>query len=138
LLPSALVRAAEKIFQFIYTARYTVQYLRDQHVKLTIPTGLSSIEVQDNISLAEYFGIAADNDLSKAQNELLLMAHTGTSDGTSIVQYVPSTPETTILLGLYCLISRNLHQDMGIGELYRNHLSSLVSNRLQYARTRSC
>jgi hypothetical protein len=127
LLPLALVKAAEGIFQFMYTARYTVQYLRVQHEKLTALTGSSSIEVQDNIALAEYFGIEADNDLSKAQNELLLMAHTGSSDGTSIVQNISSTPETTVSFSLYCLITRNLHQDMGIQELYRNHLSSLVS-----------
>jgi hypothetical protein len=109
LLPLALVKAAEGIFQFMYTARYTVQYLRVQHEKLTAPTGSSLIEVQDNIALAEYFGIAADNDLSKAQNELLLMSHTGSSDGTSIVRNISSTPETTVSSGLYCLITRNLH-----------------------------
>jgi hypothetical protein len=127
LLPSALVKAAEKIFQFIYTARYTVGYLRDRHKRLTAPTGSSSIEVQDNMALAEYFGIAADNDLSKAQNELLLMASTGSSDGASIVRYISSTPETTVSFCVFSLIMRNLHRDMGVQELYRDHLSSLVS-----------
>jgi hypothetical protein len=126
LLPSALVKAAVKIFLFMYTARYTVQYLRDQHGKLDIPTGLSSIKLQDNASLAVYFGVAADNHLSNAQNGLLLIAHTGTSDGTSIVQCTSSTPETTILFGLWCLAVKNIHEDMQIEELYRNHLSSLV------------
>jgi hypothetical protein len=124
LLPTALVMAAEKIFQFIYTAYYTVQYLHSQHGK---SSGLSSIEVQDNASLAEHFGVAAGHDLSKAQNELLWMAHTGTADGTSVVRYTASTPETTIYFGLGWLIFRKLHLDMDIQELYQNHLSSLVS-----------
>jgi hypothetical protein len=124
LLPTALVMAAEKILQFVYTAHHTVQYLSSQH---RTRTNLSSIEVLDNASLAEYFGVAAGHDLSKAQNELLWMAHMGTADGTSVVRYTASTPETTIYLGLAYLINRKLHQDMDAPELYRNHLSSLVS-----------
>jgi hypothetical protein len=83
--------------------------------------------VRDNVSLAEYFGIAAGYDLSKAQTELSLMAHTGTIDRTSIVKYTSSTPETRIYIGLAHLIDGKLHQDMNIQELYRNYLSSMVS-----------
>ncbi|KAJ4305064.1 hypothetical protein N0V90_000594 [Kalmusia sp. IMI 367209] len=124
LLPLALVKAAQKIFQFIYTALYTVRYLREQNKNLTGPTS-SSIEVLDNLALAEYYGIAADNELSKAQNELLLMAYTGSSDGTSVVQYIASTPETTVAFCMLCLIVRKLHQDKALPDLYRSHLSTL-------------
>lgn len=130
LLPSALVKAAQRIFQFIYTARYTAQYLREQNKKIIAPSSTSSIGVFDNLALAEYYGIAAESELSKAQNELLLMAHTGASDGASVVQYISSTPETTTVFAIFCLMGKHLHQDKSLPELYRAHLSTLVSSTI--------
>lgn len=131
LLPSALVKAAEKVFQFIYTSLYAVRYLREQpEPSLSQLFGKSPLELKDNIALADWYGVAADVALSKAQNELLLMAHTGSIDGASVVSCMSSTPETTILYSLFCLMGRRLLQDFPIWELYRNHLSSLVSERL--------
>ncbi|OCK74776.1 hypothetical protein K432DRAFT_310030 [Lepidopterella palustris CBS 459.81] len=127
LLPSALVKAAEKVFQFVYTAPYTVRFLQDQG-KASLNTKLMGplpMELRDNTALAEHYGVAADNALSKAQDELLLMAHTGSTDSASIVLYVSSTPETTIMIGLGCLITRHIHREMDVRELYRSHLSTL-------------
>ncbi|CAI6341476.1 unnamed protein product [Periconia digitata] len=125
LLPAALVKAAERIFQFIYTALYTVRFLRQQKQGTAALTGGPSIQTQDNLALADHYGAAADNQLSKAQNELMLMAYTGSTDGTSVVHYITSTPETTILIGILHLLTRDVYGDSQIQDLYRSHLSSL-------------
>jgi len=128
LLLANMVKAAEKVFQYVYTSRYTVEFLHDQSKILLNPHQIfSPIVLRDNIALAEYYGIDADNCLSRAQDELLLMAHTGTSDGSSLVRYTASPPETTILFGIICLLERPLHQDTSVVDLYRAHLASLVS-----------
>ena len=68
-----------------------------------------------------------DPALSRAQNELLLMAHTGSGDSTSVVRYISSPTETTIIFGMYGLTVRHIYQDKSICELYKAHSLSLVS-----------
>jgi len=127
LLPSALVKAAEKTFKFIFTSLHAVRFLKDQISTAAPNLKTSPVELRDNIALAEYYAIAAKNALSKAQDELLLMAYTGSSDGASIVQYISIPPETTALYAIGCLVARPIVEELRIQELYRNHLSSLVS-----------
>ncbi|PVH95033.1 hypothetical protein DM02DRAFT_675778 [Periconia macrospinosa] len=129
LLPSALVKAAMKVFQFIYTGLYTVRYISDE--KKEASAWLSAIEVQDNFALADHYGVAADRQLSKAQDELLLMAHTGSPDGAKIIDYRPSPPEATVQMILLFLCMRKIHNDRSIEELYRNHLSTLRYNAIK-------
>jgi hypothetical protein len=133
LLPSALVRAAEKVFQFIYTSSHAVRYLQSQIVETNPDTKISSIQLQANINLVNHFGAAAERAFSNAQNELVLMARIGSTDGTSVVQYKSASPESTVLFAIMGLINRPLIGGYSVESLYRNHLSSLVSimSRLQ-------
>jgi hypothetical protein len=133
LLPSNLVKAAEKTFQFIYTSLYAVRYLQNQ-TSSVVPNMKNmktpSLQLRTNIELVDHFGIAAETALSNAQNELLLMVHTGSSDGTSIVQYISTPPETMALYAVIVLITRPLIGDLSVEALYRNHLFSLVSGKI--------
>jgi hypothetical protein len=128
LLPSNLVKAAEKTFQMIYTSLHAIRDLQTNNTSRTAKK--PSLQLHTNIELVDYFGIAAETMLSNAQNELLLMMQTGSSDGTSIVQYISTPPETMVLYALMVLISRELVGDLDVEALYRNHLSSLVSSVL--------
>lgn len=53
LLPSALVKASGKIFQFVYTALHTVRYLRAMNDEVSVPPDSMSSCLQNNIALAE-------------------------------------------------------------------------------------
>jgi hypothetical protein len=127
LLPKAMVKAAQRTLQLIYTAAHTVQYLHDRHLDAGGPLARSDLDVQENLALAEFYGTAVDDELSKAHDEFLVMAHTKSTDGTSVLKYLASTPETTLALCFAYLISKKIHQDSTQLDMYRSHLSSLVS-----------
>lgn len=58
----------------------------------------------------------------------MLMAHAGSVDGTSVVRYASTTLESAALLGMICLMCREWSQGKGIGDLYEDHLATLVSD----------
>jgi hypothetical protein len=127
LLPMPMVKAFEYILQTIYTARFGVETLHEYHQTPDI-AGFTTTEFETNAALVLRFAKLADTLLSKARNELLLMAHTG--DSHNSVLHIRSTPETSVLLVLFFLYSRPLLGGLTTKELYREHLSSMVSNTL--------
>jgi hypothetical protein len=76
LLPKAMVKAAQRTLQLIYTAAHTVQYLRDRDLDAGGSLTRSNLDVQENLAMAEFYGTAVDDELSKAHEEFLVMAHT--------------------------------------------------------------
>ena len=76
---------------------------------------------EDNVAVAEHYGFAAETALSRAYRSLLLMVHTGSTDGTCIVRYTTVCQETAILHGLAYLLENRVVSP------YRDYLSSLVS-----------
>jgi hypothetical protein len=78
---------------------------------------------------AEYFAKVAENALSNARDELMLMAHTGKNRNPLL--HIRITPESTILYALSCLVGRTFsapnHAPMSIANLYSEHLVHLVS-----------
>jgi hypothetical protein len=127
LLPVSLVKAAEKIFQLIYTAQYSLdeQY---RESKVMTASGLTTRVLEAQMALLQYLGFTASSALSEARHELLLMAHTG--DNSKSVQNLRSTPETTLLICILHLWSRALSNDLSVPALYREHLSSMVRTSL--------
>lgn len=126
LLPADLVKAAEKIFQLIYTSSYSIRFLYDRSKPSPTFKYMSPMEEpQEDIALIQYFGTAADRYMSSARDALLLMTQTGYSHGS--VLHVPTTPETTMLLCLLCLAEIDLRENLCVPKLYRDYLSSLVS-----------
>lgn len=128
LLPSALVKAAEKIFKFMYTAHCVVRFAFNQGRPDTSQLLISPNESYDNLVLADHYGIAASDILSKARNDLVLMAHTAPSDDIAVAMHLHLTLPTTVGMGLFLLAIRDVQPERGLLELYRTHLSSLVSH----------
>jgi hypothetical protein len=123
LLPVALVKSVEKIFQMVYTSQYSFETLRKANVD-----GLASTtELETQMALLQYLGSAASTALSEARHALLLQAHTG--DDQAAVINIRSTPETTLLGCFTHLSNRSLSNGMCALELYHDHLSSMVRGR---------
>lgn len=126
LLPSSLVKAAEKVFQFVYYSAYSLNSL---HESGDIPAGpgflTSSLDHRHDASGAEMFATIADTAMAKARDDLLLMTHTGDDMGSMI--HERSSPQLTVLLGLVTLMMRPLLWDMTVIQLYRGYLTALVS-----------
>ncbi|EUC47446.1 hypothetical protein COCMIDRAFT_34980 [Bipolaris oryzae ATCC 44560] len=121
---STLVKAAEKIFQFLYYSAYNFNV----HCELGFaPAGprllAASQEHVHDKSGAEIFATLADLAMSKARDDLLLMTHTG--DDAGAIFHFKASAQFTIDLGLSELMGRPLMWDMSILELYRDHLSAL-------------
>jgi hypothetical protein len=112
LLPRALVKTAEKMFQLIYVSSSSVEHMGFKNVK-------------DHTNLLQFFGSAAGTALSEARHALLLMAHTGENQAEAI--NIRSTPETTMLGCFLHLSSRPLLDNLCALNLYREQLSSMVS-----------
>ena len=126
LLPSALVKTAEKIFKFIYTAQCVVRFSftpshADASTLLPSPN-----EFHQNLVLADHYGLAATRLLATTEKELLLMAHTNSRETVAAPAHLHLTLPTTLALGLWLLADRDIKPEKGLLELYRNHLSSLV------------
>ena len=122
LLPVALVKAAEKIFQMIYTSQYSFRALHEANSNGAAPT--SELETQN--ALLQYLGSAASTALSETRHALLLQAHTGEDQSSAI--NIRSTAETTLLSCFTHLSEKSLFNDMCALELYHDHLSSMVRN----------
>jgi hypothetical protein len=130
LLPTALVKAAEKIFQYIYYTAHSVYTWQEKGTILTVPKNAPALLASyPNVTGAEYFAKVAENALSNARDELMLMAHTGKSRNPLL--HIRMTPESTIVYALSCLIGRTFpaprHTALSIANLYREHLVHLVS-----------
>jgi hypothetical protein len=120
LLPLALVKAAEKTFQMVYTAQYSFESLH----KASANEATLTTELETQMALLQYLGSAASTALSEARHALVLQAHTG-DDQTSAIN-IRSTPESTLLGCFIHLSERSLFKDMCALELYHDHLSSMV------------
>jgi hypothetical protein len=130
LLPTALVKAAEKIFQYIYYTAHSVYTWQEKGTILTAPRNAPALLASyPNVTGAEYFAKVAEHALSNARDELMLMAHTGKSR--SPLLHIRMTPESTIVYALSCLVDRTFsaprHTMMSIADLYRENLVHLVS-----------
>lgn len=126
LLPTALVKAAEKIFQYIYYSAYSIEMWHERGVVLAAPvTAPPLLGNRTDVSGAEYFAKIADIAMSNARDELMLMVRTGESRDP--VLHIRTTPESNVLVSLFFLISRPLLQELEIEKLYRQHLVRLVS-----------
>jgi hypothetical protein len=128
LLPTALVKAAEKIFQFVYYTAHSFQVWHDDRMIPIAPEGAPALLADlKTVTGSEYFAKVADIAMSNARDELMLLAHTGESRDP--VLHLRMTPETTVLATLILLGAhhdRPLLQDFGILELYREQLVRLV------------
>jgi hypothetical protein len=120
LLPVSLVKAAEKIFQTVYTSHYSVKSLHRHHTD----AAASVIELEIHTDLIDHFGSAANDALSEARRALLLMAHTG--DTQASVLDVHCTLESLMLSCFVALSDPALLNGLGALELYEKHLSSMV------------
>jgi hypothetical protein len=118
LLPQAMVKAFENTLQTVYTARYCIAAIQE-HVGT-----MSRTDSRNYLALIKRFADQADTSLSKARNELLLMAHA--SDTQNLVLHIRCTPETSILFVLCFLSLRPLLGGSPAHKLYREHLSSMV------------
>jgi hypothetical protein len=118
LLPQAMVKAFENTLQTIYTARFCIAAIQE-HVGT-----MSKADFRSYLALIKRFADSADTSLSKARNELLLMAHAG--DTQNSVLHIRCTPETSILLVFCTLCSRPLLGGLPAYKLYRECLSSMV------------
>jgi hypothetical protein len=124
-LPAALVKAAERFFQFLYTAPQVLQLLR------TIPKQPRSKKyVDESLALADHFGYGAEIALSHAQYDFLLMAHSGINDRPAIVFHSSISPQSVVVTCMGNLIDQKLSHDMKIVECYRTILSKLVCTLL--------
>ena len=118
LLPQAMVKAFESTLQTVYTAHFCIVEMQ-KHVGT-----MSGADFGSYLALLKHFADSANNSLSKARNELLLMAHAG--DTQNSVLHIRCTPETSVLVVLFVLFSRPLLGGSPTHKLYRNHLSSMV------------
>jgi hypothetical protein len=130
LLPTALVKAAEKIFQYIYYTAHSVYTWQEKGTILTAPKNAPALLASyPNVTGAEYFAKVAEHALSNARDELMLMAHTGKSRNPLL--HIRLTPESTILYALSCLVGRTFSASsrapLSIANLYNEHLVHLVS-----------
>ncbi|KAJ5020311.1 hypothetical protein PSV08DRAFT_223167 [Bipolaris maydis] len=123
-LRATLVKAAEKIFQFVYYSAYSFNVHCDSG---SAPAGprllVSSRQHYHDKSGAEMFATLADLAMSKARDDLLLMTQIG--DDARSVFHFKASPQFTIYLGLSGLIRRPIMWNMSILQLYRDHLSAL-------------
>ncbi|KAF3041593.1 hypothetical protein E8E12_009247 [Didymella heteroderae] len=124
LLPTALVRAAEKTFQFIYYSAYSMQRWYELGLVPLAPKNAPALLTNRTVvSGAEFVAKIADNVMSNARDELVLMAHTGESRDP--VLHIRTTPETNVLLLVMSLMARPLLPGLEVDDLYREHLVSL-------------
>lgn len=123
-LRATLVKAAKKIFQFVYYSAYSFNVHCDSG---SAPVGpqllVSSRGHYHDKSGAEMFATLADLAMSKARDDLLLMTQIG--DDTRSVFHFKASIQFTIYLGLSDLVRRPLMWNMSILELYRDYLSAL-------------
>lgn len=128
LLPTALVKAAEKTFQYIYYSAYSFEAWQERGIVPAAPSIASSwLGYRTDFTGAELFAKIADVALSNARDELMLMAHTGKSRHP--VLHIRLTPESNLLLSLLFLTSRRLLHGHDIMDLYQRDLVRLVSHR---------
>lgn len=126
LLPPLLVIAAEKVFQFIYYSAFSLHAVQKYGTPPQGPDLLrSSPEHQKDSSAADCFATLADIAMSKGRDDLLLMTHTDLEP--NAVMHMHSFSQMTLLFGLSCLTTKPSMWDMSAVQLYRAHLSSLVS-----------
>jgi hypothetical protein len=126
LLPTALVKAAEKIFQYIFYSADSLQVWKESGTCPRVPMDLPLLLADQAQSIGvEYFAKVANVALSEAQDELMLMAHTGESRDPML--HIRTTPESTVLLYLVALAGRPVLEGLGSLELYHKHLVRLVS-----------
>ncbi|KAF3050681.1 hypothetical protein E8E11_009871 [Didymella keratinophila] len=124
LLPTALVKAAEKTFQFIYYSAYSMQRWQDMGLVPLAPDDAPVLFFdRTDVTGAEYVAKIADIALSNARDELMLMAHTGMSRDP--VLHIRTTPETNVLFLMAFLMNRQLLPGLEVDDLYHEHLVSL-------------
>lgn len=123
LLPPALVKTAEKVFELVYTTTHVMCSVKndtatDRELWTFPPRPLEDIAFLDNPTRA------ASSAMSKASDALLLMAHTGRINNS--VVYTPCTPEGIVLYSTIILTMRDIVGQKSLVELYRNYHSKLV------------
>ncbi|KAF2627016.1 hypothetical protein BU25DRAFT_411124 [Macroventuria anomochaeta] len=124
LLPTALVKAAEKIFQYIYYSAYSIEEWHKRGLAPAAPSTLPPLLAdRTDVTGAEYFAKIADIAMSNARDELMLMTHTGESRDP--VLHIRTTPESNVLVSLFCLMTRPILEGLEIDKLYREHLVRL-------------
>ncbi|KAJ8106574.1 hypothetical protein OPT61_g9442 [Boeremia exigua] len=124
LLPTALVKAAEKVFQYIYYSAYSFDQWQKRGFVPSIPEDLPPLlPDQAKATGMEYFAKIADVALSNARDELMMMALTGKSRDS--VQQICIPPESSVLSLFVTLMGRPLIHGLRIEELYREHLVAL-------------
>lgn len=123
LLPSALVKAAEKFFQIPFTSPFSVKILcaglSYNHNTHMAASGIAK-EIETHITLIEHFGSRASTKISSARHALLLMGHIGTVCN-SVVS-IRSPPELTLLLCCIQLSKRPIDGDLCVQTSYQEHL----------------
>jgi hypothetical protein len=127
LLPTALVKAAERTFQYIYFSAHSLQTWHEGGIVPPVPDSVPML-LDDNTEITgvEYFAKAASNAMSEARDELMLLAHTGESRDP--VLHIRTTPESSVLCTLLFLLSRRLLHGLEVDELYQEDLVRLVSS----------
>jgi hypothetical protein len=128
-LPTDLVKAGERILQYIYVAPHTIRFIHKVHRQdsyKNISRHRLESQLEENLSLIDYYGNLTDVILSKAQNEFYLMIHAGLPDNLATVHYIPISPEGILLGCLLKLLFQDVHNSQSPVPLYRGVLSRLV------------
>lgn len=123
-LPPALVKTAEKVFELIYTTTHVMCFVKD-HLSTESELWASPSMILEAIECLDNPTKAASSAMSKASDALLLMAHTRRSHNT--VVYTPCTPEGIVLYSIIILTIRDSVFQGSLVELYRRYHSKLVS-----------
>ncbi len=125
LLPTALVKTAEKSFQFVYYAAYSFQSLEETG---SIPLAPREIQLLHTLGLeltgAEYCAQRASGAFTQSGNDLAVMAQTG--QNLDSVRHIRATLESTVFLGLLNKAVAPLLKDYGLSSIYHGHIMSLV------------
>jgi hypothetical protein len=121
LLPRALVRTAEHVFQFFHYSGHCINMIREDKQIPGIPKDAPVLFGENtDVTGAKYFAKVADLALSNARDDLILMAYTGQSR--DLVTYDRIMPETIVLMTFIALAKKEL----SIPVSYHEHLVRLV------------
>lgn len=95
LLPTGLVKLAEKIFQFIFYSAYSLRVWQKNGIFPKPFKDEPFLSPGHSPTGCEYLAKLAGSAMAQAREELMLMAHTGESQ--SPVLHMRATPESSLL-----------------------------------------